>query len=52
LGGRFIEDILFDFVRGVREGEDRLKSILLFKIENLVLKEARPCGAYKEQILS
>ena len=40
------------FVRGMRDRGDRLKSVLLFKIENLVLKEARPCGAYKEQILS
>ena len=48
-GWSFHGSVLFDFVRGVSEEGDRLKSISLFKMKNCVLKEARPCGAEKER---
>ena len=43
---------LFVFVRGMRGGVDRLKSILLFKMENCVLSEAKICGGNRERIMT
>ena len=39
------------FVRGILAGEDRLKSILLFKFENLVVSEAGIYSGKLERML-